>query len=86
MIGSSCFLLFFYVTFLCKRYASPDHLIIFGSDTITFAVQIIKYPATHQFNAAQKATKNFRSTRRLLKLRSEAIQNVCEQAVSKTTP
>jgi hypothetical protein len=24
--------------------ALPDDLIIFGSDTITFAVQIIKYP------------------------------------------
>jgi hypothetical protein len=27
--------------------ALPDDLIIFGSDTITFAVQIIKYPAPH---------------------------------------
>ena len=30
--------------------ALPDDLIIFGSDTITFAVQIIKYTAVHEYN------------------------------------
>jgi len=28
---------------------APDYLMIFGSDTITFAVQIIKYPALQFF-------------------------------------
>ena len=34
---------------MIKYHALPNHLIIFGSDTITFALQIIKYSAPHAF-------------------------------------